>query len=59
MTSLKKQAMATIVNLPDDADIDELMYRLYVPDKIRKGKKHVAHGNVTSAENLRREIDRW
>jgi len=59
MKALKKEAIAAISSLPDDADIDELMYRLYVLDKVLKGKEEVVHGKVISAEDLRREIDQW
>jgi len=27
--------------MPDSADIDEIMYRLYVIDKVRKGREAV------------------
>ena len=30
MEPLKKDAINIITNLPDDADIEEIMYRLYV-----------------------------
>jgi hypothetical protein len=36
MLSLKTEALETIAKLLDTVDIDEIMYRLYVLDKIRK-----------------------
>lgn len=59
MQPLKQEAIEAISTLPDDADIDEIMYRLYVLDKIRKGREDVANGNVISAEELQREIEKW
>lgn len=59
MEPLKKEAMDTLANLPDDADIDEIMYRLYVLDKIRKGREAVEQGRTISHEDLRREIAQW
>ena len=59
MQPLKKEAMDTIANLPDNADIDEIMYRLYVLDKIRKGREAVEQGRTISHEDLRREIEQW
>ena len=35
MESLKQEALNVISKMPDTADIDEIMYRLYVIDKIR------------------------
>ena len=59
MQPLKQEAIEAISTLPDDADIDEIMYRLYVLDKVRKGREDVANGNVISAEELQREIEQW
>ncbi len=59
MEPLKKEAIETITNLPDDVDMDEIMYRLYVLDKIRKGQEAVSQGRTISHEELKREIDKW
>ena len=37
METLKQDAINAISKLPDTAGIDEIMYRLYVIDKVRKG----------------------
>lgn len=55
----KQEALNTIGQLPDDADIDEIMYQLYVLDKIRKGQKAVKQGNTLTSEALKQEIDSW
>ncbi|WP_303908940.1 hypothetical protein [Thiohalomonas denitrificans] len=59
MQHAKQDALETIGKLPDDADMDEIMYRLYVLDKIRKGQEAVEQGRTTSSENLKHEIDSW
>jgi hypothetical protein len=59
MQATKQEALDAIAKLPDDADLDEIMYRLYVLDKIRKGRQDVAQNKLTSTEDLRREIDTW
>ena len=59
MQPAKQEAMETISKLPDDADMDEIMYRLYVLDKIRKGQEAVAQGRTISSEDLKREINAW
>lgn len=59
MEPLKKQALDTIAKLPDDADIDEIMYRLYVIDKLRKSREAIEQGKVISHEELKREIEQW
>ena len=59
MQPAKQEALATITRLPDDTDMDEIMYRLYVLDKIRKGQQAVEQGHTVSSEELKREIDSW
>ncbi len=59
MQHAKQDALETIGKLPDDTDMDEIMYRLYVLDKIRKGQKAVEQGLTTSSKDLKREIDSW
>lgn len=59
MEPLKKEILDTISKLPDDVEVDEVMYRLYVLDKVRKGREDVKEKRTLSAEELRREIDKW
>jgi len=59
MESLKDEALSAISKMPDSADIDEIMYRLYVIDKVRKGREAVLRGDVISADELKREIESW
>ena len=39
MEPLKKDAINIITNMPDDADMEEIMYRLYVLENIRRGQE--------------------
>jgi hypothetical protein len=57
--SLKQQALESLQSLPDDADIDEIMYRLFVIDKVRKSREAISQGQVTSHKEFQREIDHW
>ena len=59
MQAAKQEALETIGKLPDDTDMDEIMYRLYVLDKTRKGQKADEQGRTVSSEELKREIDSW
>ncbi len=59
MESLKKEAMNAISKMPKTADIDDIMYRLYVIDKVRKGREAVQQGKVISIDELREEIKSW
>ena len=57
MLTTKQEALKAIDQLPDDADMDEIMYRLYVLDKIRKGQEAVERERTLTSEELKREID--
>ena len=59
MESLKQEALNAISKMPDSADIDEIMYRLYVIDKVRKGKEAVERGETVSIDELKKEIESW
>ena len=59
MHAVKQDALDTISQLPEDTDMDEIMYRLYVLDKVRKGQQAVDKGNTVTSEELKRQIDSW
>jgi hypothetical protein len=59
MQHAKQEALDTIGKLPDDTDMDEIMYRLYVLDKIRKGQEAAKQGHTITSDELKREIDTW
>ena len=59
MESLKQEAMNAISKMPETADIDDIMYRLYVIDKVRKGREAVQQGKVISVDELREETQSW
>ena len=59
MIPAKQEALESIRKLPDDAGMDEIMYQLYVLDKIRKGQEAVNLGQVTTVVELKREIETW
>jgi hypothetical protein len=59
METLKQEAINAISKMPDSADIDEIMYRLYVIDKVKKGKEAVNRGETVSIEELTKEIESW
>lgn len=59
MEPLKKEALTVIASLPDDVDMEEIMYRLYVLENIRRGQADTEKGNTTSAEQVLRDIQSW
>lgn len=45
--------------LPEPSNIDDIMYRIYVIDKIKKGQEAVKAGKVVSVEVLKEEMKSW
>jgi predicted transcriptional regulator len=55
----KQEALEAIQRLPDTADMEEIMYRLYVLENIRRGQQDAAQGKTTPAEQVLRDIQAW
>lgn len=55
----KEEAIDLIKRLPDSADMEEIMYQLYVLENIRRGQQDAANGQSKSAEQLLGEIEKW
>ncbi len=56
---LKTQAIEAIQTLPDNASIDDIMYRLYVIDKIEQGKTAMRANKTITVAELKNEIAQW
>ncbi len=59
MQLLKQEAINIISKLPDNADMEEIMYRLYVLENIRRGQLDSELGKTTPAEEVLRIIETW
>lgn len=59
MQTLKEEAIRLISQMPEPVDIDEIMYRLYVMDKVRKGKDASSSGRSLSVVDLKKDIEKW
>ncbi len=55
----KQEALDAIQRLPDTADMEEIMYRLYVLENIRRGQADAEQGKTTPAEQVLRDIQAW
>lgn len=59
MISVKQEAIRAISSLPDDAPIDDVMYRLYVIDKVSRGQSAFKEGRTITTDELLKEIESW
>ena len=59
MTITKKQVLEIVKDLPEEVDIDEIMYRLYLRQKLEAAEKDVREGKVVSHEEVVKETSKW
>ncbi len=59
MQAVKQEALNTISRLPDDTSMEEIMYRLYVLENIRRGQEDTAQGKTQSTQEVLAEIQTW
>lgn len=55
----KQEALEAIQRLPDSADMEDIMYRLYVLENVRRGQQDAEQGDTTAADQVLRDIQTW
>jgi hypothetical protein len=55
-SNIKARVSEALESLPDDATWDDVMYRLYVRQKIEAGLKDVEEGNTLSNDEVRKRF---
>jgi predicted transcriptional regulator len=55
----KAAAQEILDHLPDDASLEDIMYALYVRQKIERGLRDAEDGNLIAHEDVKREINEW
>jgi hypothetical protein len=59
MSSIKDELIALIKNLPDESSIDEIMYHLYVKQKILHSTAQLAAGQTHDNDKVKALARRW
>ena len=55
-TDVKQSAHEAIDTLPDDSNWDDVMYRIYVRQRIEAGLRDAEDGKVVSVDEVRRRF---
>lgn len=55
----KERILKLVENLPDDLQTEDVMYALYVKDKIDRGLADADAGRVISHEEAKRRLAKW
>ncbi|HCL55647.1 MAG TPA: hypothetical protein DHW82_01370 [Spirochaetia bacterium] len=56
MVLMKEEAKKLIDTLPDDADWEDLMYEIYVREKIEKGLKAIKENQVLNEDEAKKRL---
>ena len=59
MSTIKDEARKLIENLPDGASWDDLMYQIYVRQKVEEGLRAANEGRVVDQEEAERRMAKW
>lgn len=59
MLSVKKEAIDLIEKLPENVNFDDIIYEMYVLQKIEKGKEDLKNGKILKNEELEKESKKW
>ncbi|WP_457652466.1 hypothetical protein [Rhodocaloribacter sp.] len=57
--SAKQAALRLLERMADDVTFEDIIYELYVLEKIRRGMKDAEEGRVVSREEARQRLSRW
>jgi len=57
--NIKQEAIHAIESLPDAVNFEEIMYRLYVLEKVHNGQTAISNGNIKTLDELKREVANW
>lgn len=59
MALTKQQILEIVKDLPEEVDIDEIMYRLYLRQKLEAAERDARAGRVVSHEEVVKETSKW
>ena len=55
----KQQILKAIEDLPDDAEVEDALDRLYLLYKVEKGLSQADRGELISQEEVRQRMAKW
>ena len=55
----KQAILKTIEDMPENVSTEEVMYRLFVRERISRGLQELKQGKTVSHEDVRRSVARW
>ena len=59
MTMHKEEVLELVRQLPDEVDLEEVIYRLYLREKLAAAKADITAGRTLSPEEVREQVRTW
>ena len=59
MKMRKEEAHAHVEELPEEFDLEELIYRLYLREKVARGEADIAAGRILTVQEVRDQVASW
>jgi predicted transcriptional regulator len=59
LSSPKQATLQLVERLDDDVSFEDIIYELYVLEKIQRGMEDAEEGRVVSHEDARERLKRW
>jgi cell division protein FtsX len=59
MKTAKEEVREILDQVPDDATLEEIQYRIYVRQKIERGLDDVKNGKTISQQEMESRMARW
>jgi len=57
--SIKKEVISLIKELPEDITLEDIIYHLYVKQRLLKAKEDIAQGRTYSHEQVKKMAEKW
>jgi len=57
--NVKDEVISFIKRLPDDSTLEDIMYHLYVREKIFRGVEEADKGNKVTNEEAKKIMEQW
>ncbi len=55
----KQKVQQVVAQMPEDVDIDALVEKLYLLEKIEEGERQIAAGQGIPHEEVEQRLDQW
>lgn len=59
MIITKQQVLEIVEDLPEEVDVDEVMYRLYLRQKLEVAERDIREGWIVPHEEVVKETSKW